>query len=259
MGMLRVSLVQFDVAWEAPDANRLKIQHLLDPIKGKTDLILLPEMFTTGFSMNAKVLAETMDGETIQWMQFQAQKSGGAIAGSLIIKENDQFFNRFLFITPTGQIHFYDKRHLFSMGGENQFFTCGSKKVVVNYLGWKIALFVCYDLRFPVWCRSIKDADIMLFTANWPERRKIVWQSLIQARAIENQLYIACSNRTGLDGVGISYAGESMVIDPKGNMMCDLSNAKETVDTCTISLKELNRFREKFPVSEDEDQFEIFC
>jgi predicted amidohydrolase len=145
------------------------------------------------------------------------------------------------------------------MGGENQFFTCGSKKVVVIYSGWKIALFVCYDLRFPVWCRSIKDADLILFSANWPEKRKIVWQSLVQARAIENQLYVACVNRTGLDGVGITYAGESMVIDPKGLVVCDLSTTTEAVDTCTISLKELNRFREKFPVSGDEDQFEIIC
>ncbi len=259
MGMLRVSLVQFDVAWENPDANKLKIDYLLDPLKGKTDLILLPEMFTTGFSMKAKELAETMEGESVSWMHAQSKKCGAAIAGSLIIKENDHFFNRFLFITPTGQTHFYDKRHLFSMGGEDQFFTGGSKKVIVNYAGWRIALFVCYDLRFPVWCRSIKDADLMLFAANWPEKRKIVWQSLIQARAIENQLYVACSNRTGLDGVGISYAGESMVIDPKGLLVCDLSTSKETVDTCTISLKELNRFREKFPVSGDEDRFEIFC
>jgi predicted amidohydrolase len=242
-----------------PKANRLKLEQLLDPLKGKTDLILFPEMFTTGFSMSAKELAETMEGESVKWMKSQARKCGAAIAGSLIIKENDQFFNRFLFITPTGQTHFYDKRHLFSMGGENQYFTGGSKRVVVNYAGWRIALFICYDLRFPVWCRSIKDADLMLFTANWPEKRKIVWQSLNQARAIENQLYVACSNRTGLDGVGISYAGESMLIDPKGNLVCDLSTTTEAVDTCTISLKELNRFREKFPVSRDEDQFEIFC
>ncbi len=256
--MLRVSLIQFDVTWENPVANRLILEQLIVPLIGKTDLILLPEMFTTGFSMNAKELAETMDGESVSWMQSQAKKCGAAIAGSLIIKGNDRFFNRFLFITPTGQTHFYDKKHLFSIGGENQYFTGGSKRVVVSYLGWKIALFVCYDLRFPVWCRSIKDADLMLFTANWPEKRKIVWQSLIQARAIENQLYVACSNRTGLDGVGIAYAGESMVIDPKGNRVCDLSTTTEAVDTCTISLKELNRFREKFPVSADEDQFEIF-
>jgi predicted amidohydrolase len=131
--------------------------------------------------------------------------------------------------------------------------------VVVNYSGWRIALFVCYDLRFPVWCRSIKDADLILFTANWPEKRNIVWQTLTMARAIENQLYVACVNRTGTDGAGISYSGESKVIDPRGAVLCDLNNSSDKVDTCCVSLPELNRFREKFPVAGDEDLFEIYC
>jgi predicted amidohydrolase len=259
MDELRISLAQYDVIWEDPSVNRLKLDQLLKPLKGETDLILLPEMFTTGFSMNARQLAETMEGASVEWMLKQADELNSAVAGSLIIKDNDHFFNRFLFVAPGGRIDFYDKRHLFSMGDENQYFHSGRKKVVVNYSGWRIALFVCYDLRFPVWCRSIKDADLILFTANWPEKRNIVWQTLTMARAIENQLYVACVNRTGTDGAGISYSGESKVIDPRGSVLCDLNNSSDKVDTCCVSLPELNRFREKFPVAGDEDLFEIYC
>jgi predicted amidohydrolase len=257
MDLLRISLVQFDVVWESPVSNRMKLDQLLEPLSGQTDLILLPEMFTTGFSMNASDLAESMEGESVSWMLSWAKKCHSAIAGSLIIKENDQLFNRLLFVMPSGQIECYDKKHLFSMGDEHHYFDCGNKKVVVKYEGWRIALFVCYDLRFPVWCRSIKDADLILFTANWPEKRNLVWQTLTKARAIENQLYVACINRTGIDGMGIIYAGESTVIDAKGIIVCDLANGSDVSATCTLSLKELNRFREKFPVARDEDTYQI--
>lgn len=257
MDVLRISLVQFDIVWENPVSNRLKLDFLLGPLKGQTDLILLPEMFTTGFSMKSKELAESMEGESVRWMQLQAKKSGAAIAGSLIIKEHNHYYNRFLFVTPTEEIFFYDKKHLFFMGGEDQHFSHGNKRVVVNYSGWRIVLFICYDLRFPVWCRSIKDADLMLFTANWPENRIVVWQTLTNARAIENQLYVAGVNRSGVDGSGIKYSGESMLIDPKGAIMCDLGNQSDVVETSSISLQELNRFREKFPVCLDADSFEI--
>ena len=257
MDILRISLVQFDIVWESPVSNRLKLDLLLEPLKGKTDLILLPEMFTTGFTMRAKELAESMDGESVKWMKSQAKSSRAALAGSLIIKEHNHYYNRFLFITPAEEIFFYDKKHLFSMGKEDQYFSHGSKRVVVKYSGWRIVLFICYDLRFPVWCRSIKDADLMLFTANWPENRKIVWQTLTRARAIENQLYVAGVNRSGVDGSGITYSGDSMLIDPKGMVRCDLNNLPDVVETSSISLQELNRFREKFPVFRDVDSFEI--
>ncbi len=258
MDVLRITLAQYDVVWENASANRLKLDQLLEPLKGQTDLILLPEMFTTGFSMNARKLAETMEGDSVIWMKKQAHEIGSAIAGSLIIKENEQYFNRFLFVEPSGQINFYDKKHLFSMGGENQYFHCGNKRVMVNYAGWRIALFVCYDLRFPVWCRSINDADLILFTANWPEKRRYVWQTLTKARAIENQLYVAGVNRTGTDGNGVIYAGESTVIGPKGEVLCDLKNHAVLVDTCAVTLQELTRLRSKFPVAKDEDHFEIY-
>ncbi len=257
MDFLRISLIQMDVIWENPVSNRLKLERLMEPLYGETDLIVLPEMFSTGFSMNAKTLAESMDGETVSWMRKHAKKLGIAIAGSLIIKENNHFYNRFLFITPSDEIHYYDKKHLFSIGEENQYFSHGNKRVVFQYEGWRIALYICYDLRFPVWCRSIKDADLMLFSANWPAARKSVWKTLLQARAIENQLCVAGANRTGSDGSGIIYSGDSMVIDPKGSIIGELPDRTDELLTCTISLTELNKFREKFPVYKDEDNFEI--
>lgn len=257
MDLLRISLVQMDILWENPAGNREKLDHLLDPLKGKSDLILLPEMFTTGFSMRARDLAESMDGKSLLWMKSQAEKLQSAIAGSLIIKENNYYFNRFLFVMPDGRVMHYDKRHLFSMGMENYYFHPGERRVIVNYAGWRIALFVCYDLRFPVWCRSIKEADLLLFAANWPEQRKVVWQTLTRARAIENQLYVAAVNRIGTDGEGISYSGESLIADPKGRIIGDLGNQSDSVLNAELSLSELNRFRHKFPVAEDEDQFTL--
>ena len=254
---LRISLVQYEVVWENPDANRSILDELLEPLNGQTDLILLPEMFTTGFSMQAKELAETMDGQSLKWMVQQARKTGAALAGSLIIKENNHFFNRFLFVTPSGEIFHYDKKHLFSMGEEHKYFSSGNQRVIINYMGWRIALMICYDLRFPVWCRTVKDADLMLFTANWPAARQLVWQTLTKARAIENQLYVAGVNRTGKDEAGIDYVGESVLIDPRGNILLDMGTKSEAAGTCLLSLNELIRFREKFPVGQDADSFEI--
>jgi omega-amidase len=257
MDPLRISLVQYDIIWEDANSNLLKLNHLLAPLKGKTDIILLPEMFTTGFSMNARILAEKMDGKSVEWMQLQAAETGAAIAGSLIIEENSHFYNRFLFVTPQGNIYSYDKRHLFSIGGENQYFTQGNKRVVFNYSGWNIALFICYDLRFPVWSRAGGEVDLMLFTANWPENRKNVWQTLLCARAIENQVYTAGASRTGQDGSGIVHFGGSTVIDPKGKKIFELSDQSDLVETACLSLEELNGFRKKFPVCLDADKFII--
>lgn len=257
MDPLRISLVQFDISWEDAVANRSKLDHLLDPKTGTTDLVLLPEMFTTGFSMNARNLSEKMDGISVEWMLQKASAIGAAIAGSLIIRENNHYFNRFLFVTPGGEIFSYDKRHLFSIGGENQYFEPGNKRVVVDYLGWKIALYICYDLRFPVWSRSVLEADLLLFTANWPLNRKIVWETLLRARSIENQAYTAGVSRTGRDGSGVDYFGGSMVINPKGEMVLGLKGSTDTVETTTISLSQLNSFRKKFPVHLDADSFRI--
>jgi predicted amidohydrolase len=255
--ILRISLVQFEVIWEDPAANRKKLNDLLKPLVGNTDLILLPEMFTTGFSMHAKELAESMDGDTITWMKEYAGYTGAALAGSLIVRDQERYYNRLVFVLPTGEISCYDKKHLFAIGGEDQYYSHGNNRVVVNYCGWRIALFICYDLRFPVWCRSVKDADLMLFSANWPASRLHVWQTLTRARAIENQLYVAGVNRTGTDGAGVAYPGESVVVDPKGRIICELNGESDVVATSELSLDELNRFRKKFPVSGDADGFEI--
>lgn len=257
MDLLRISLVQYDVVWESPVSNRKKLDLLLEPLQGITDVVLLPEMFTTGFSMNAGELAESMSDETVGWMKTKAAFLGAALAGSLIIRENNHCFNRFLFVTPSGEITTYDKKHLFSMGAENQYFTGGSEQVILDYLGWRIAPFICYDLRFPVWCRTGLGADLMLFTANWPDARKNVWQILTKARALENQVYVAAVNRTGTDGSGIFYSGESRLVDPKGNLLVDLENTADCIRTFTVSKSELDRFRKKFPVWKDRDSFEI--
>lgn len=254
---IRITLVQTDLFWESPQKNRdyleVKIQNLSEP----TDIIILPETFTSGFSIRAHHIAETMDGPSVKWMRQLAAKTGAAICGSLIITENGQFFNRFVFIKPDGEAVHYDKRHLFSIGDEKEAYSPGTLRTVFTYLGWRIALYICYDIRFPVWCRNRNDTDLMLFTANWPMARISVWNTLLKARAIENQVYIAGVNRIGSDGNGIKYNGESQLINPFGNVLLDPEAHEEGLFTVEISLTQLNDFRQKFPVANDADIFEI--
>lgn len=207
--------------------------------------------------MNAQQVAESMDGPSVLWMKRLAKNNSYAICGSLIIKENGRFFNRFIFATPEGEIFHYDKKHLFSIGGEKKSFTPGSQRKVINYLGWKISLYICYDLRFPVWCRNRNDTDLMLFTADWPKNRNLAWKTLLRARAIENQVYVAGVNRIGNDSNGIEYIGESRLIDPLGNYIVNPEPPVEKLFTGDIVLSELQDLRKKFPVGEDADQFEI--
>lgn len=254
---IRLTLAQVDLSWENPVDNLNHLAEKIDTLSEDTDIIILPETFTTGFSMNPRLLSETMEGRSVNWMKQQSAKIGSAICGSLIIKENDHFFNRFVFAKPNGEIIHYDKRHLFSMGGEKKAFTPGTDRIVFNYLGWRVGLYVCYDLRFPVWSRNCNDTDLMLFTANWPMSRSIVWNTLLKARAIENQVYVAGVNRIGSDGNGIKYIGESQVINPYGKEILEPLNQKEGLFTCSLSLRELNEFRQKFPVGDDADLFEI--
>jgi omega-amidase len=254
---IRITLAQVNLFWENPGENLSHLSKKIEELSEPTDIIILPETFTSGFSMNPQLLAETMVGPCVNWMKQMARKTKSAVCGSLIIKENDQFFNRFVFAKPDGEIIHYDKRHLFSMGGEKSTFTAGNERITFNYLGWRIGLYVCYDLRFPVWCRNRNDTDLMLFTANWPLSRSIVWNTLLKARAIENQVYIAGVNRIGSDGNGINYLGESQLINPYGKHILEPVIQKEGLFTCEISLSELNDFRKKFPVAEDADTFEI--
>jgi omega-amidase len=252
---LRITIAQVDLAWEDPVQNRLYLERQLLQLKGISDLVILPESFTTGFSMNPCDLAESMDGPTINWMLRLSHTLGLAICGSLFIRFNGLYYNRFVFVTPDGEISFYDKRHLFSIGGESLFFTAGENRVIVNFFGWRIAFYVCYDIRFPVWCRNLDDTDLMIFTANWPSSRNEVWNVLLKARAIENQVYVAGVNRIGTDGNGNYYAGESQIVSPRGLLQSVTNLTGEGLISFEISLKELNDFRKNFPVNNDADRF----
>jgi predicted amidohydrolase len=253
---LRISLIQTSLHWENPEANLEMFSDKIDSIREETDLILLPEMFSTGFSMSAEKLAETMDGEVIQWMKETATKKKAAICGSLMMKDGTQFFNRLIWMHPDGNLQYYDKRHLFGLGEEHNHYSAGSKKILVELKGWKILPLVCYDLRFPVWTRNVDHYDLLLYVANWPERRVNAWKTLLEARAIENQCYVAGVNRVGNDGNGIHHTGESSVIDPRGEILWREAE-RECIHTCTLSYHHLNHIRESLPFLKDRDQFEI--
>ena len=266
MENLTISLVQTALFWEQPEKNRRHFEGLIRSID-RTDLIILPEMFTTGFSMKSKELAETMDGETISWLSKMVKSKRFAICGSLIIEENGNYFNRLIWMKPDGTCQFYDKRHLFRMADENSFFSAGQSKLIVELKGWKICPLICYDLRFPVWSRnkykkdneSALEAtyDLLIYIANWPEARVKAWEKLLFARSIENQCYLAAVNRIGNDGKEISYSGSSMLLDPKGVIVDKAKIHSEEIVTATLNKKELIDFRAKFPVGLDGDQFEI--
>ena len=255
---IRITLVQSPIAWEDKSTNWKAYENRLASLKGTTDIALLPEMFTTGFSMEAAKWAETNDGETIRRVKAWASRFDMAIAGSFIATEGGCFFNRAFFAEPSGLITFYDKRHLFRMAGEDQVYTQGKNLRIISYRGWNICLQICYDLRFPVWSRNQKKAyDLLLYIANWPEARASVWQPLLMARAIENQAYVCGVNRTGTDGKGVRYRGDSVLFSPKGKKLLDASDAEECLLTGTISASEQERFREKFPVWLDADVFRL--
>jgi predicted amidohydrolase len=254
---LVISLVQTDIVWENPEKNIDHLNDLLQPLYNSVDIIILPEMFTTGFTMNVEKSAENMDDRCVKWMLEKSNETGSAICGSLVIKEASNTYNRFVFAEPNGDISYDDKRHLFSIGGEDKRYTPGAKRVIIEYKGWRIAPFICYDLRFPVWSRNRNDFDLMIYVANWPSPRKEVWKTLLKARAIENQSYVAGTNRVGKDYTNINYTGNSGIIDPKGNFISSSEIENESIITNTVSKNYLNEFREKFPISKDADDFFI--
>ena len=255
--LLRLTLVQTDIVWEDTDRNIQRFSKIVDDLTGKTDLVVLPEMFSTGFSMNSENLAEEMQGRTVAWMQEVSAKSDMAIMGSIIIKDKDLFFNRLLFVSPDNRTGFYDKRHLFRMGEEDKYFHHGNVRKIFSLGDWRICPQICYDLRFPVWSRNRNDYDLLVYVANWPESRREVWKALLKARAIENQSYVVGVNRVGIDGRNLDYAGDSMLISPKGEEISNIPSHEEAVETYTISLDELKAFRQKFPVHLDADDFKI--
>lgn len=254
---LRVAIIQPDTYWENPEANRSELEEMISSIDSSVDLITLPEMFSTGFSTNPQKIAEPMNFTSHKWMKQMAKRHNAAICGSLIIKEAQDFYNRLLFVKPSGETTFYDKKHLFAYGGEDALYSKGSERVIINYKGWNICPFICYDLRFPVFSRNTKLVyDILLYSANWPAKRKNVWETLLKARAIENQAYVIGVNRVGADENQLAYHGSSTIIDPKGNELKRLGNTTE-IGISTLSKRHLEEFREKFPAHLDADDFEL--
>lgn len=255
---LRISLVQSDICWENREASLLYFRKKISRLRGRTDLAVLPEMFTTGFSMNVSANADTMEGNTVATLKSWAEEMGFAITGSFIAREDDSCFNRAFFITPSGECHTYDKRHLFRMAGEHNYYSSGSSREIIQYKGWNIRLLVCYDLRFPVWSRNVDNAyDLLIYVANWPDSRISAWNTLLPARAVENLAYVCGVNRIGVDGKGINYSGCSAVYSPKGSKLARVPANKETTRTCAIGKAELNKLRQKFPVWKDADPFRL--
>ena len=256
MGNLRVSLVQTDLVWEDPAANCAQLEEKLADLAGNTDVIVLPEMFATGFSMTPTG-AEIGKGPVLQWMQVQASRLGALVLGSLKVKQQNTFVNRLYAVYPNGTYSLYNKRHLFRMGGEHEFYQAGDQQVMVSYKGWNLALFICYDLRFPVWSRNVAMGyDAAIYVANWPAPRTHAWRTLLQARAIENLAYVVGVNRVGVDANGLSYAGDSLLVDFKGGLQLDMQSADQIL-TSELSKKALLEFRAKFPAHLDADEFSL--
>jgi omega-amidase len=267
MSSLTISLIQTNLLWENKRANLDMLSKKIEGIIEKTEVIILPEMFSTGFSMKPELLAENMEGETLQWMKKISAEKKVILTGSIIIKENNEFFNRMVWMMPNGKYGIYDKRHLFAYGNEQLHYNAGSKRVIASVKGWKINLQICYDLRFPVWARqspilhkkeSIIDLeyDLLIYVANWPERRIRTWKTLLQARAIENQCYVIGVNRVGHDGNGIYHNGDSMIIDALGEIIYQKTD-EEDIYTYKLEKNNLAELREKFPFWKDADSFTI--
>ena len=254
---LSITYLQLDTIWEDTSGNLEKIEDFFTENQDETDLLVLSEMFTTGFSMEPGKLAENMQGKTIQWMHKKAIEWNCVITGSIIIKEHEKYLNRLLWVTPAGQMVYYDKAHLFRMGEENEHYTAGQEKLITLLENWHFRPLICYDLRFPVWSRNTADYDVLIYVANWPESRREVWKNLLIARALENQSYVVGVNRNGTDGRDISYSGDSLVISPRGQVISNTIPYKESAETVKISWEELKEFRDKFPVHLDADDFTI--
>ena len=253
---MKIALIQSDLYWEDVYKNRKSFESKVNQIDSNVNLVVLPEMFSTGFTMNAPEVAETMEGETVLWLQSLAKQKNFAITGSLIILENEKYYNRMLFVFPSGKIEYYDKRHLFSLAGEDQFYTSGKEKVIVEYLDWKICLQVCYDLRFPVFARNVENYDLLLYVANWPKVRTNAWDTLLKARAIENLSYVAGVNRVGLDVNNYEHVGHSQVIDFLGNFILEPQET-ESVFIVELDKKAMIETRKKLDFLNDKDIFEI--
>jgi predicted amidohydrolase len=293
MSTLTISIIQTDLKWEDKAANLRTLEDKILSIPGNTELVVLPEMFSTGFSMHPEILAERMDGPTLAWMRSVAARKKIILTGSVIIEEEGNYFNRLIWMLPNGEYGYYDKRHRFAYAGENEHYTAGQRRLVASVKGWKILPLVCYDLRFPVWSRQTPapppgtddesdtnspsseagssptahpapsatstpsmEYDILLYVANWPQRRSLAWKTLLQARAIENQSYVVGLNRVGNDGNNINHSGDSMIIDPLGEILYH-GTEKEDIFTITLQKETLTDIRQRFPFWRDADSFSI--
>ena len=257
MENLNIAILQANLHWENSSENLVMFDELLQQISEKTDLIILPEMFSTGFSMNAENLVETMNGKSVEWMKKKAGELDSAITGSLIITENGNFYNRLFFVYPDGSYKTYDKRHTFTLAKEDETYTAGKERLVVELKGWKICPLICYDLRFPVYARNTEDYDVLIYVANWPEKRVNAWDALLKARAIENMSYCVGVNRTGEDGDGYVYNGHSAVYDCLGNAMTALDREAIFVEELELKRSHIRETREKLKFLEDRDDFSL--
>lgn len=267
MHSLTITIIQTKLYWENKEANLAMLKEKIEAIPNYTELVILPEMFNTGFSMDAENLAETMEGPTLTWMRELAEKNRIILTGSLIIKEEGKFYNRLIWMLPNGEFGQYDKRHLFAFAGEDKSFTPGNKRLIASVKGWKINLQICYDLRFPVWARQIKTPegsaektapyDILINVANWPERRSHAWKTLLCARAIENQSFVIGVNRVGNDGFGNAHSGNSLIVNALGEIFYHMAD-DEDIFTITLEKDELEKQRTHFPFLNDADSFTIF-
>ena len=261
MSSLTLTIIQTDLSWENKAANLQRLKEKIEAMDERTEIVVLPEMFSTGFTMVPELFAETMDGETVTWMKERAENNKIIITGSLIIEEDGQYFNRLIWMLPNGEMGHYDKRHLFGYGDEDKHYTAGNKRLIASVKGWRINLQVCYDLRFPVWSRqqctsAESEYDLLIYVANWPERRSHAWKTLLCARAIENQCFVAGVNRVGKDNKNVYYSGNSLVIDPLGQVLYHMADV-EDVFTITLQKEEVDKVRTQFPFWKDADAFTI--
>lgn len=259
---LNVAIIQSDLVWEDTKANIQKFDKKLDEIPPETDLIILPELFNTGFSIKSDKNAQPQDGEAFQWLKQKAAQKDLCITGSIFIKTDDQLFNRLYWMQPNGEFVTYNKRHLFRFGGEQKIVTSGHKRVIVDLKGWKILPQICYDLRFPVWSKNrfingSHEYDLLFYVANWPVARNFAWKSLLIARAIENQSFCIGVNRVGIDGYGNQHSGDSMILNPQGQIMAECKPFSEEIIASTLCYNELTDYRKAFPVGMDWDEFDV--
>lgn len=257
MEKLSVTIIQADLYWENAELNREMFSKKINELSLSTDLVILPEMFTTGFSMNAENLAEATNGSSLTWLQQQAEKFEVALTGSVIITENNNYYNRLFFVFPDGSFKTYDKKHLFTLADEQKTYSAGKERLLVEYKGWKICPLICYDLRFPVWSRNTEDFDLLLYVANWPKKRTHAWDALLKARAIENMCYVAGVNRIGFDGNSHEYSGHSAVYEMLGKQISTLNHEIVFSETIQLSKQKLNEIRKRFAFLNDRDEFTL--